>query len=82
VTLWQAIPSGPTSSIKRPRKMLSAGRSFTKLGRKITVAAKEGGPDPTSNVRLRLAIEEARSFNMPNDNIERAIQRAVGAWKV
>src|SRR5690554_603793 len=63
---------------KKAKEDAKRGQIFTKLGRKITVAAKEGGPDPTSNVRLRLAIEEARSFNMPNDNIERAIQRAVG----
>lgn len=54
------------------------GQVFTKIARKITVAAKEGA-DPATNVRLRLAIDEARAANMPNDNIERAIQRAVGS---
>lgn len=63
---------------KKAKEDAKRGQVFTKLARKITVAAKEGGPDPDSNVRLRLAIDEARSFNMPNDNIERAIQRAVG----
>lgn len=63
---------------KKAKEDAKRGQVFTKLARKITVAAKEGGPDPASNVRLRLAIDEARSFNMPNDNIERAIQRAVG----
>ena len=48
---------------------------FTKLARQITIATKEGGPDPDSNFKLRLAIEAARAVNMPNDNIERAIQR-------
>ena len=44
---------------KKAKEDAKRGQIFTKLGRKITVAAKEGGPDPTSNVRLRLAIEEA-----------------------
>jgi len=64
---------------KKAKEDAKRGQVFTKLARKITVAAKEGGPDPNSNMRLRLAIDEARSFNMPNDNIERAIQRAVGS---
>lgn len=54
------------------------GQMFTKLARQITVAVKEGGPDPEMNFRLRLAIDKARSVNMPNDNIERAIARGVG----
>lgn len=54
------------------------GQMFTKLARQITVAVKEGGPDPKMNFRLRLAIDKARSVNMPNDNIERAIARGVG----
>lgn len=55
------------------------GQMFTKLGREITVAAREGGPDPEANYRLRLAIERARDANMPWENIERAIKRASGA---
>jgi YebC/PmpR family DNA-binding regulatory protein len=55
------------------------GQLFTKLGREVTVAAKQGGPDPEANPRLRLAIEKAREANMPKDNIERAIKRAAGA---
>lgn len=55
------------------------GQLFTKLGREIAVAARDGGGDPDSNVRLRLAIQRARSYNMPQDNIERAIKRAIGA---
>lgn len=54
------------------------GQMFTKLGREIMVAVKEGGPDPENNVRLKLAIQKARGANMPNDNIARIIQRASG----
>ena len=49
---------------------------FTRLGREITMAAKTGGPDPNSNAKLRLLIQNARSENMPKDNVERAIKRA------
>ena len=51
---------------------------FAKLAREITVAAKSGTPDPDMNPRLRLAIQEARAENMPKDNIERAIKKALG----
>lgn len=51
---------------------------FAKLAREITVAAKSGLPDPGMNARLRLAIQNARAENMPKDNIERAIKKAVG----
>jgi YebC/PmpR family DNA-binding regulatory protein len=51
---------------------------FAKLAREITVAAKTGTPDPTMNPRLRLAIQNARAENMPKDNIERAIKKALG----
>jgi YebC/PmpR family DNA-binding regulatory protein len=51
---------------------------FSKLAREITVAAKTGTPDPGMNARLRLAIQNARAENMPRDNIERAIKKAVG----
>lgn len=54
------------------------GQLFTKLARQITLAAREGGGDPESNFRLRLAIDTARNNNMPNDNIERAIKRGTG----
>lgn len=54
------------------------GQLFTKLAREITVAAREGGGDPDANVRLRLAIQRARTYNLPQDNIERAIKRATG----
>ena len=51
---------------------------FSKLAREITVAAKEGGPDPDANSRLRLAVQNARAQSMPKDNIERAIKKAAG----
>ena len=54
------------------------GQVFSKMARLISVAAKEGGPNPETNSKLRVAIETARSFRMPNENIERAIKRASG----
>jgi len=63
---------------KKSKEDAKRGQIFTKVGRQITVAVKEGGPDPDSNIRLRLAIDNARAVNMPNDNIERAIARGVG----
>src|SRR5919109_4816483 len=55
------------------------GQLFTKLGREISVAAREGGSNPDGNPRLRMAIDRAREANMPMDTIQRAIQRGVGA---
>lgn len=68
------------STIKRKKGAADAkrGQVFTRLAREITVAARSGQPDPEFNVRLRLAIERARAENMPKENIDRAIQRAVG----
>lgn len=68
------------SKIKRKKASADArrGKLFTKLIKEITVAAKHGGGDPNSNPRLRTAIDEARSLNMPNDNIERAVKRGTG----
>src|ERR1700758_539611 len=54
------------------------GRIFTKLIREITIAARVGGGDPDSNPRLRTAIAAAKNENMPNENVERAIQRGTG----
>ncbi len=51
-------------------------RTFTRLGKEITMAAKAGGPDPNANAKLRLLIQNARSENMPKDNVDRAIKRA------
>jgi YebC/PmpR family DNA-binding regulatory protein len=55
------------------------GQLFTKVTREIAVAARQGGTDPESNIRLRLAIHRARTSNMPMDNIERAIKRGAGS---
>ncbi len=55
--------------------------AFTKLARGITIAAQEGGGDPVMNFSLRLAIEKAKTVNMPKDNIERAIKRGTGELK-
>jgi YebC/PmpR family DNA-binding regulatory protein len=54
------------------------GRLFTKLAREIMVAARSGGPDPTTNSRLRLAIEQARRASMTRDTLERAIKKGAG----
>jgi len=54
------------------------GQIFSKMARVIWVAVKEGGPNTETNSKLRLAIETAHSFRMPNENIERAIKRATG----
>ena len=51
----------------------------TKIGREITVAARMGGADPTGNMRLKLALQKARENNIPKDNINRAIQKGLGA---
>jgi len=71
------------STIKRKKGAADAKRGavFTRLAREIVMAAKEGGGDINSNVRLRLAIEKARSNNMPKDNIERAVKRGSGDSK-
>src|SRR5919201_5495465 len=68
------------SSIKHKKALTDArkGQQFTKMAREITIAAREGGGNPDGNYRLRLAIEKARSVNMPQDNIKRAIERAAG----
>lgn len=66
------------STIKRKKEANDAKRSkmFTKIIKDITIAVREGGPDPNSNPRLRLAIANARGVNMPKDNIQRAINKA------
>jgi YebC/PmpR family DNA-binding regulatory protein len=68
------------ATIKRKKGAADAarGKVFTRLGRELTVAAREGGGNLDGNVRLRLAIEKARAANMPKDNIERAVQRGAG----
>ena len=68
------------STIKHKKAASDAKRGvlFTKLAREIQVAAREAGADPETNFRLRLAIQTARSSNMPNDNIDRAIIKGAG----
>ena len=68
------------STIKRQKGANDAKRGalFTKVAREISVAARQGGSDPDANYRLRLAIEKARSVNMPADNIKRTIDKATG----
>lgn len=69
------------STIKRKKGAIDAkrGKIFTKIIKEIIIAAKEGGSDPESNARLRLAVQNAKGANMPKENIERAIKKASGA---
>jgi YebC/PmpR family DNA-binding regulatory protein len=69
------------SSIKHKKGAADAkrGQLFSKLSRAILVAAKEGGGDPTNNLALQNAIEKARSYSMPKDNIDRAVAKGSGA---
>ena len=69
------------SSIKHKKGAADAkrGKLFSKLARALIVAAREGGPDPAANLALQNAIEKARSYSMPKENIERAIARGSGA---
>jgi YebC/PmpR family DNA-binding regulatory protein len=55
------------------------GQMFSKMARVISVAVKEGGPNPETNSKLRMVMEEARRVNMPRENVDRAIQHATGA---
>ncbi len=63
---------------KKGKEDAKRGKEFTKLGRYIMVAAKEGGSDPDFNPALKAAIEKAKASNMPNDNIDRAVKRGAG----
>ena len=69
------------AQIKRKKGVTDAkrGQLFTKLGRELAVATRQGGGNPDENPALRLAIERARQNNMPKDNIQRAIERAANA---
>lgn len=68
------------STIKHKKAATDAkrGKTFTKLIKEITVSARDGGGDPAANPRLRTAMANAKSVNMPNDNIERAIKKGTG----
>ncbi|MBP9676435.1 MAG: YebC/PmpR family DNA-binding transcriptional regulator [Anaerolineaceae bacterium] len=71
------------ATIKRKKGAADAkrGQLFTRLTREILLSAREGGPDPDTNFRLRLAIDKARAQSMPKENIDRAIKRATGEGK-
>lgn len=71
------------STIKRKKAAVDAkrGKLFTRLAREITIAAREGGGDEDINFTLRIAVERAKSSNMPKDNIERAIKKGTGEDK-
>ena len=68
------------ATIRRGKEANDAkrGKIFTKIGREIEIAVREGGSDPESNFRLRLILDSARRANMPKDNLERAIKRGAG----
>ena len=68
------------ATTRRKKAVIDAkrGKMFTKLIKEITIAAREGGGDPEGNPRLRLAVDNAKAANMPQDNIERAIKKATG----
>ncbi|MBR7184647.1 MAG: YebC/PmpR family DNA-binding transcriptional regulator, partial [Clostridia bacterium] len=68
------------NNIKHKKEKTDAQRAkvFTKIGKEITIAVKAAGPDPSVNSRLRDLIQKAKSNNVPNDNIERTIKKAMG----
>ena len=70
---------GRAFEFRKARKMKrwsAMSKSFTRIGKDIVMAVKEGGPDPENNSRLRAVIQNAKAVNMPKDNVERAIKRA------
>lgn len=71
------------AGIKHKKGLQDAKRAsvFTKLSKPITIAARDGGGNPDTNFKLRMAIDKAREFNMPKENIERAIKRGTGEMK-
>ena len=71
---------GRAFEFRKERKFKRWGhmaKTFTKIGKEITIADKQGGPDVVGNPRLRALVAEARSENMPKDNVERAIKKAL-----
>ena len=71
---------GRAFEYRKARKMKRWGnmsRTFTKIGKEITMAVKAGGPDPDANSRLRALMQNAKAANMPKDNVERAIKKAI-----
>ena len=70
---------GRAFEFRKARKMKrwsAMAKTFTRIGKDIVMAVKEGGPDPDNNSRLRAVIQNAKAANMPKDNIERAIKKA------
>lgn len=65
-------------AVKKGKTDAARGKIFTKIGREIAIAVREGGSNPESNSKLRDVIAKAKSNNMPNDNIKRSIQKASG----
>ena len=61
------------------KRWSAMAKTFTRIGKDISIAVKEGGPNPDTNARLRAVIQNAKSANMPKDNVERAIKKASGA---
>ena len=73
---------GRAFEYRKARKMkrwASMAKAFTRIGREISIAVKEGGPEPDYNPRLRLAIQNAKVANMPKANVENAIKKAVSS---
>ena len=71
---------GRAFEYRKARKLKRWGnmaRTFTKIGKEIEIAVKAGGPDPSGNTRLRVLLQNAKAENMPKENVERAIQRAI-----
>lgn len=58
------------------KRWSAMSKAFTRIGKEITLSAKEGGPSPDNNLRLRMAMQNAKAANMPKDNVERAIKKA------
>ena len=70
---------GRAFEYRKARKLKRWGnmsRTFTRIGKEITIAAKAGGPDPDTNPRLRVLMQNAKAANMPKDTVERAIKKA------
>ena len=73
---------GRAFEFRKARKMKrwsAMSKAFSRIGKEIVMAVKEGGPDPDSNSRLRQVMQNAKAANMPKDNVERAIKKASGA---
>ena len=70
---------GRAFEYRKARKLKRWGnmsRTFTKIGKEITIAVKAGGPDPNANSRLRVLMQNAKAANMPKDTVERAIKKS------